>query len=150
MCLFKGYFRRVFKNNLRKRKNIFRFLSFFLLDPPKMPFKTSIKEPVETKNVPPLKNVFGICLLYITLNITLKCFGNLFLGVIVFCLQFVWREDELHYIKKLARELNLITSHQKNTFKKVSGIENVIIYVGTVSSRGYLCACFKGYFRRVF
>ena len=23
----------------------------------------------------------------------------------MFCLQFVWREDELHYIKKLAREL---------------------------------------------
>ena len=41
-----------------------------------------------------------------------KCFGNLFLNVIVFCLQFVWREDELHYIKKLARELNLITLHQ--------------------------------------
>ena len=43
----------------------------------------------------------------------LKCFGNLFLNVIVFCLQFVWREDELHYIKKLARELNLITLHRK-------------------------------------
>ena len=35
-----------------------------------------------------------------------NCFGNLFLNVVVFCLRFVWREDELHYIKKLARELN--------------------------------------------
>ena len=50
----------------------------------------------------------------------------------MFCLQFVRREDELHYIKKMARELNLITVHQKNTFKNVSGIQNVIIYVGTV------------------
>ena len=43
----------------------------------------------------------------------LKSFGNLFLNVIVFCLQFVWREDKVHYIKELARELNLITLHQK-------------------------------------
>ena len=43
----------------------------------------------------------------------LESFGNLFLNVIVFCLQFVWREDKLHYIKKLAREFDLITLHQK-------------------------------------
>ena len=50
----------------------------------------------------------------------------------MFCLQFVWREDELHYIQKIGKgiKLNYITS--KNTLENVSGIQNVIIYVGTV------------------
>ena len=69
---------------------------------------------VATKIFTSIKKCFWIFLIYITLNITLKMFfGNWFLNVIVFCLQFVWREDELHYIKKLARELNLITLHLK-------------------------------------
>ena len=39
------------------------------------------------------------------------------------------RRTTLH--QKLVRELNLITLHQKNTLKNVSGIQNVIICVGT-------------------
>ena len=52
----------------------------------------------------------------------------------MFCLQCVWREDELHYIKKIGKgiKFNYITS--KNTLKIVSGIQNVIIYVATVKA----------------
>ena len=73
---------------------------------------------LQQKCLHPLKKCFwNLFNLNITLNITLKCFGSLFLNVILSCLQFVWHEDELHYIKKLARELNLITLHQKIPLK---------------------------------